>query len=95
MSVDEFWEGEPYLAMAYRQAFQLKREREAVAEWRQGFYVAHAVASVLSKDAKYPDEPLFMPMTTETKQEQERIKGQNDLIKMEAFASAFNSKFKD
>lgn len=95
MSAQEFWEGEPRLAEAYRQAYQITQEREAFAEWRQGFYVLRAIANVFGKDTPYPEEPVFMSEAPESIRKKERIQGENNLIKMEAFASAFNSKFKE
>lgn len=45
MSPEEFWHGEPNLAVAYREAFRRKMENQHLQQWRMGVYIAEAVAS--------------------------------------------------
>lgn len=72
MSAQEYWEGEPKLAVSYREAEKLRRENRYIGEWRAGVYVARAVGAVLSKDAKYPEKPLFSIEAEERASEEER-----------------------
>lgn len=93
MTAEEFWHGEPRLARAYREADLMRREREAIAEWRQGAYVLRAIASALSSRSQYPEEPLFLPVSQDSEAARELARGQSDLVRMEAFAASFNARF--
>lgn len=50
MTWDEYWNGDPYIAKAYRQAFVEKRKRQRDYDnfhaWLQGMYIYEAVADV-------------------------------------------------
>jgi hypothetical protein len=76
MSYNQFWEGPPEMAIAYRKAYRLKREAENEALWLQGLYNYDAFAVVLanafrSKGAKrqnYFEKPIdIFPLTEEEK----------------------------
>jgi hypothetical protein len=85
MSYEQYWQGPPWLARAYREAFEIKRKQEEWARWRQGAYVFNAImcaAPVIKpfvKDAKpgnYPDEPW--PITeAEAREQEERREKEN------------------
>jgi hypothetical protein len=77
MTYEQFWEGQPSLAVAYRKAHDLKQQRRNVEAWRQGFYIYNAIgafAEILpafpKKGAKvqpYLEEPL--PLSEEEARE--------------------------
>lgn len=81
MSYAEFWDGQPYLAVAYRKAYKVKREIENEQAWLQGLYVFDAFAVCLgnafskgaSKKQKYLEHPLdLFPLTEAQKKQRER-----------------------
>jgi hypothetical protein len=83
MSYEQYWQGPPWLARAYREAFEIKRKQEEWARWRQGAYVFNAImcaAPVIKpfvKDAKpgnYPDEPWPITEAEALEQEERREK---------------------
>ena len=94
MSPDEFWHGDPKLAVAYRQAERIRRENRYIAEWRAGVYVGKAVDAVLSKEAEYPPEPLFSIMRDDdaAREERERAKMESMMKRFGAMASSANRK---
>ena len=68
MTYEQFWEGQPSLAADYRKADEMKRKRQNLEAWLQGFYVYNAIgafAEILpafpKKGAKihpYMEEPI-------------------------------------
>lgn len=81
MSSDEYWNGAPKLAEAYRKANRLRQEKENGDAWWQGFYIREAVASAISatlsfgkkKPLPYMKEPVrITPLTKEEKAEAQR-----------------------
>lgn len=68
MSYDEYWKGGPWLANAYREAFNMRDRREEWARWRQGLYFYDALTNALvaafdknnTQNAHYPNEPYPM-----------------------------------
>ena len=48
MGYDEFWDGKPDRAVAYREAYRLRREAENEQAWLQGLYVYDAFVVCLS-----------------------------------------------
>lgn len=95
MSAEEFWHGEPQLAVSYREAEKIKRENRYVSEWRAGYYVYRAVAANLSKDkeAEYPPEPLFSTMLDDEHVQEQREKAAMDraVAGFEAMAAKLNA----
>lgn len=76
MTPVEFWEESPYLAVAYRKAYRLKRKVENEQAWLNGLYVYDAFAVVLStafskrnaKKPSYLEKPIdIFPLTKEEK----------------------------
>lgn len=103
MSTDEFWHGEPRLAVAYREAAYIKHDNQLFAELRQGRYVYEALlraAPMLNAMAKdhtpieYPEEPIFRLSNDNEERNRQIEKAQMDKNKarMEAFAVAHNMK---
>lgn len=81
MSAEQFWEESPYLAIAYRKAYDMKRTARNQELWLQGLYNYRAFGAVMEefaygmngrKGAKpkgYIKEPIPI---TEYEKEQER-----------------------
>ena len=76
MSYTEFWDGPPFLVVAYRKAFRIKREIENEQAWLQGLYVYDAfvvcMANMFSgrgaKKQSYLERPVdIFPLTEEEK----------------------------
>ena len=72
MSYEQYWEQSPYLTVAYRKAYRIKRETENEQAWLQGLYVFDAFAVVLAnvfskrgaKKQKYIERPIdIFPLT--------------------------------
>lgn len=54
-----FWSLDPITLSPFIKAFSIRKKMEDSERWQLGVYIRGAVASVLSKDAKYPTEPIF------------------------------------
>lgn len=65
MTIDEFWNGDPWLTVTYRKAWDIKRHNENFRAWLHNKYTMDAIACALhgSKQAPYPEEPY--PLTKE------------------------------
>lgn len=81
MTVEQYWEGPPSLATAYRKAYRLKMEAENEMAWLQGLYVYDAFAVCMAnvfrkKGAKlqsYIEKPIdIYPPTEAEKKRRER-----------------------
>ena len=59
MTADEYWNGNVWLAKAYRKSWKQKEENDNIRMWLQGVYVYHAVGTALDQafggHSKYPD----------------------------------------
>ena len=89
MTPTEYWEESPFLAVAYRKAFRLKRQVENEQAWLQGMYVYDAFAVCLSnafskpgsKRQNYIESPIeIFPLTEREK----KFKEAQENAKMEA-----------
>lgn len=73
MTEDQYWRGDPYLAVVYRDVDTRKRVDENWSLWLGGRYVYEAVYSVIhnafsrkgTKPVYYPDEPYRITPETE------------------------------
>ena len=81
MTYEQYWDGNPAIAVAYRKAYKLKREIENENAWLQGFYFYDAVSVCLSNfgskpnsvKKKYIDKPVdIFPLTEEQKKKREQ-----------------------
>lgn len=69
MSANEYWHGEPRLALDYRKAYEIRTSLHNQEMWMQGLYFYKAVSSIASQilakpgkpPEKYPQYPI--PMT--------------------------------
>lgn len=95
MTPTQFWEESPYLVVAYRKAYRLKRETENEQAWLQGLYVFDAFAVCLanvfgkhgSKKQTYLEKPIeLFPLTEREKKRKELEEQQKMQQAMEAIA---------
>ena len=80
MSYEQYWGQSPYLAVAYRKAYRLRRETENEQAWLQGLYVFDAFAVCMAnafskpgtKKQKYIERPIdIFPLTEREKKRRE------------------------
>lgn len=91
MSPAEYWDSDPRIASAYYEAELCRSHRRNKELWYSGIYFRRAVASVLSDETDYFEEPL--PLSVEEADEQEERKRQRDLSAAKArFAAWADSK---
>ena len=97
MTPAQFWEESPYLAVAYRDAYKLRREEQNEQAWLQGLYVYDALAVALSnafakrgaKAQTYIERPIdIFPPSEEEKKRREA----EEYRKMEAAMKAMIAK---
>lgn len=67
MNEHQFWEESPFLIIPYIEAEKIRQKKRNNEMWIQGAYIQQAVASCLSKNAKYPREPI--PLSEEEQEE--------------------------
>ncbi len=58
VSYNDFWEMTPKELKPFVKAFSLRQELMDVNMWTMGQYMRAAIASTLSKQAKYPSKPI-------------------------------------
>ncbi len=66
MSYEEYWNGDPWLAKDYRDAYLIKQDENNFTLWLQGFYNHNAVSVVMcnafkekgKKAEKYFEKPI-------------------------------------
>ena len=80
MTYEQYWEEPPYLVVAYRKAYRLRKKAENEQAWLQGLYVFDAFAVCLANafskrganKITYIEKPIdIFPLTAE-EQEQKR-----------------------
>lgn len=99
MTADEYWNGPPAQFKAYRDAYNIRLERDNQAAWLQGLYIYNAVGAVVAgalgakgKGAKYMDRPIDLQI--EKPKLQERIEKEQAKQKVIAQMNAFAARFK-
>lgn len=105
MSYAEFWHGDPYLAVYYREAHELKRDEENQKLWLNGLYSYIAISTALSnihldgkkhKVNEYLNEPIRIRPKTEEELEEERKRETERLVmQLDAFKMAFDATHKE
>lgn len=102
MTADEFWHGKPRLAIAYREADEIKRTKQYFDEWRSGVYVYEALLAAspayreISKgiDHEYPNKPLFTTLSPEeVEEEKQKEQMEKNRAAFTAMANKFNHAF--
>ena len=95
MTPTEYWEESPYLTVAYRKAYRLKRETENEQAWLQGLYMYDAFAVCLAnvfakrgaKKQTYIEKPIdLFPLTEQEKKRREKEEQKKMQQAMEALA---------
>ena len=106
MTPEQYWDGDPTLARAYRKADELRMERKNQELWLQGMYIYEAICDaspILHDFAKkgtkphpYVDKPYPITEKQHKRNEVDKEKAKFDKGKklMEAFMKANNSRFK-
>lgn len=92
VSISDFWTMSPKTLLIYKEAKDKEyQERSRVADlsaWMDGAYVLKAIGCVLSKDAKYPEKPIFFSEKSELSEEEiEEVINENTKIAAINFAS--------
>lgn len=96
MTYEQYWDMSPYLVIAYRKAYKLKREIANEQAWLQGLYVydafavcmANAFAKRGAKKENYLEKPVdIFPLTDAEKERREQEERDNMQKAMEAIAS--------
>ena len=95
MTYEQYWEQSPFLTVAYRKAYRLKREADNEQAWLQGIYVFDAFAVCLanvfakrgSKKQTYIEKPIdIFPLTEREKKRREDAENAKMQAAMEAMA---------
>ena len=101
MSSDEFWNGPPKLASAFREAEKMRREAANAAQWIQGRYIYEAVGVVIHNSfrkegtapLRYPDKPYrIAPLTKEEEEEEDRKEIQRVIDNLNAMQRSLNGR---
>lgn len=63
MTAHEYWDDDPWLVKAYREAYRIKQEEQNTYLWLQGLYNYIGVATALNngfnnRKEKYPEKPF-------------------------------------
>lgn len=104
MTAEEYWDGDPTLTRAYRQADEMRWDRRNHELWLQGMYVYEAICCCVpvlrafSKErrpGKYPAEPYSLNERQKRKREEQKEISTDKKIKdkFEAFMDGFNKNF--
>ena len=106
MTPEQYWEGDPTLARAYRKADEIRMERKNQELWLQGMYfyeaicdaspILHDFAKKGTKPHPYVDKPYAITEKQHKRNKEDAEKAKFDKGKklMEAFMKANNSRFK-
>ena len=74
MPSQEYWDGEPRLVKAYREAYKIKQDEDNAKAWLQGMYNFIGVATALNngfsnKKERYPDRPFDLHQAEKAQEE--------------------------
>ena len=59
MTYNQFWFDDPQLYYIYEEIYFDKLKEKDVLNWQLGQYIHFAIGSLMSKECKYPNEPMF------------------------------------
>lgn len=105
MTYELYWEGDPQLAVAYRKADKLKRQRTNEDQWWQGLYFYNALCCVApifrdfakkgTKAYPYPEAPHAIDRKQREIAEENKERRNANAAKqyMECFMVKFNKRF--
>ena len=100
MTSEQFWFGDPWMVIAFQQAYLLRQRKRNEEMWIQGAYVANAVATAINngfskRKIDYLKEPLdIYPKTYAEEQEEIRQERQKLVRQLSALAARYNKKQK-
>lgn len=88
MTPVEFWEKDPNLAVAYRKAWELKKEQTNERLWLQGLYINDSLTAIAhnltrkrgQKPVTYPQKPYDITPQTEDRKQEKRKQAQKEAI---------------
>ena len=95
MSWEQFWFGDPYMVIIYRDAYILKRRAQNENLWLQGIYFYNALGAALNncfskQERKYIEKPLDAFPKTRAEKRVEKINAKKRLIAyLNRWAAAF------
>lgn len=96
MTPTQYWDESPYLVVAYRKAYRLRRATENEQAWLQGLYVFDAFAVCLAnvfaksgaKKQKYLEKPIdIFPLSEQEKRQREAEENEKMRKAMELMVS--------
>lgn len=99
MTTEQFWEGDPYLAVVYRDVDTRRRVEVNEFLWLEGKYVYEAIYSVIhnrfskrgTKAYWYPDKPYrITPETEEEKEAKAEAERQKAIKSLTAWKEAWD-----
>ena len=105
MTPDQYWNGDPEWARAFRKADEMRMERKNQELWLQGMYfyeamgdvapILHAFAKKGTKPTPYPSKPYALTNKQRERDEEEKQRKLAEKGKrfMEAMAASLNKKF--
>ena len=96
--MEQYWDDDPWLVVAYREADKLKTERMNHEAWLHGFYVFNAVSISLSNAfrkqgspaEKYPEPARITPLTKLEEEDKELKEWERVKSSLNALKSRFN-----
>ena len=100
MSYDEYWHGDPWLVVPYREAYLLRQRKRNEEMWIQGLYFCKAVSVAIHNNfdkssIDYFKAPLDLyPKTYAEEQEEIRQERLKVVQKLSFMSALFNNKQK-
>lgn len=100
MTCDQFWFDDPFLAVAYRRAYELRIEAENQRAWLQGLYNYNAMSIAINnafsnKKQKYINKPIrLFPPTEDEKKAQIEETRRKLVERLNAFKDEFERRQK-
>lgn len=85
MTYEQYWFGDPYMVIAYREKHKMERKQRNEEMWVNGIYQLNALTVALNNafskhTIKYLDKPLEIFGKTKLEKEQEKVKERQKLI---------------
>lgn len=102
MTYDEFYNGKPWLAKAYRDAYRKRLEEQNTMLWIQGMYVYHSIGDYIQFYNPFVKQPMAgdymqkpIPINEKIREKQELEKMDEQIEKFKAQAKILNQRFED
>lgn len=100
MTYEQFWAGDPYIAVLYRRAHELQIEQENQKLWLQGLYFHNAVSVALNnafskQKQKYINKPIELFEPSEDEKQRKIAETRRKLVeRLNAFKDDFDRRQK-